>query len=43
MQVSEIKITYCDYKVYMLQFKYGCYHALKSFGSLSRSKNAGHS
>lgn len=39
----EIKITYCDYKVYMLQFKYGCYHALKSFGSLSRSKNAGHS
>ena len=26
MQVAEIKITYCDYKVYMLQFKYGCYH-----------------
>ena len=42
MQVAEIEITYCDYKVYMLQFKYGCYHALKSFGSLSRSKNAGH-
>ena len=41
MQVAEIEITYCDYKVYMLQFKYGCYHALKSFGSLSRSKNAG--
>lgn len=43
MQVAEIKITYCDYKVYMLQFEYGCYHALKSFGSLSRSKNAGNS
>ena len=24
MQVAEIEITYCDYKVYMLQFEYMC-------------------
>ena len=34
-------MTYCGYKGYMLQFKYGCYHALKSSGLASRSKNAG--
>ena len=34
-------MTYYGYKGYMLQFKYGCYHALKSSGSASRSKNAG--
>lgn len=41
MQVAEIEITYCDYKVYMLQFKYGCYHALKSFGSLFAARMQG--
>lgn len=34
-------MTYCGYKGYMLQFKYGCYHALKSSGLASCSKNAG--
>lgn len=38
MQVAEIKITYCDYKVYMLQFKYGCYHALKSLITISQQE-----
>lgn len=33
-------MTYCGYKGYMLQFKCGCYHTLKSSGLASRSKNA---
>ena len=34
-------MTYCGNKGYVLQFKCGCYHALKSPGLASRSKNAG--